>query len=91
TAQRRAGGLKVHPNILGYYYEFVWPLALALALSRGPKLLRLIGAAGAGSAVVGVVLTLSRASWLTYPLSAALVILLVYRDRLFSRASLIVF
>lgn len=91
TAQRRAGGLKVHPNILGYYYELVWPLALALALSRGPKLLRLVGAAGAGSAVVGVVLTLSRASWLTYPLSAALVILLVYRDRLFSRASLIVF
>ncbi len=43
TAQRRAGGLKVHPNILGYYYEFVWPLALALALSRGPKLLRLVG------------------------------------------------
>ncbi|MGU3340029.1 O-antigen ligase family protein [Methylobacterium mesophilicum] len=91
SAQRRAGGLKVHPNILGYYYEFVWPLALALALSRGPKLLRLIGAAGAGSAVVGVVLTLSRASWLTYPLSATLVILLVYRDRLFSRASLMVF
>ncbi|WP_419830769.1 O-antigen ligase family protein [Methylobacterium sp.] len=91
SAQRRAGGLKVHPNILGYYYEFVWPLALALALSRGPKLLRLVGAAGAGSAVVGVVLTLSRASWLTYPLSATLVILLVYRDRLFTRASLIVF
>ncbi|WP_243960968.1 O-antigen ligase family protein [Methylobacterium sp. J-001] len=91
SAQRRAGGLKVHPNILGYYYEFVWPLALALALSRGPRLLRLIGAAGAGSAVVGVVLTLSRASWLTYPLSATLVVLLVYRDRLFSRASLIVF
>ncbi|MDH3029789.1 MULTISPECIES: O-antigen ligase family protein [Methylobacterium] len=91
SAQRRAGGLKVHPNILGYYYEFVWPLALALALSRGPLILRLVGAAGAASALVGVVLTLSRASWLTFPVSAALLILLVYRDRLFSRASLIVF
>ena len=91
SAQRRAGGLKVHPNILGYYYEFVWPLALALALSRGPLLLRLIGAAGALSALVGVVLTLSRASWLTFPLSAALLILLVYRDRLFTRTSLLVF
>ena len=91
SAQRRAGGLKVHPNILGYYYEFVWPLALALALSRGPLLLRLAGAAGAASALVGVVLTLSRASWLTFPVSAALLILLVYRDRLFSRTSLIVF
>jgi len=90
SAQRRAGGLKVHPNILGYYYEFVWPLALALALSRGPLLLRLAGAAGAASALVGVVLTLSRASWLTFPVSAALLILLVYRDRLFSRTSLIV-
>ncbi|MGH1591916.1 hypothetical protein ACRBEV_30395 [Methylobacterium phyllosphaerae] len=67
SAQRRAGGLKVHPNILGYYYEFVWPLALALALSRGPRILRLAGAAGAASALVGVVLTLSRASWLTFP------------------------
>ena len=91
SAQRRAGGLKVHPNILGYYYEFVWPLALALALSRGPLLLRLIGAAGALSALVGVVLTLSRASWLTFPVSAVLLILLVYRDRLFTRTSLIVF
>jgi len=91
SAQRRAGGLKVHPNILGYYYEFVWPLALALALSRGPMLLRLVGAAGALSALGGVVLTLSRASWLTFPLSAALLILLVYRDRLFSRSSLLVF
>ena len=90
SAQRRAGGLKVHPNILGYYYEFVWPLALALALSRGTLVLRLIGAAGAASALAGVVLTLSRASWLTFPLSAALLILLVYRDRLFSRTSLIV-
>ena len=88
SAQRRACGLKVHPNILGYYYEFVWPLALALALSRGPKLLRLVGAAGALSALGGVVLTLSRAAWLTFPLSASLVVLLVYRDRLFSRASL---
>jgi O-antigen ligase len=91
SAQRRAGGLKVHPNILGYYYEFVWPLALALALSRGPRLLRLAGAASAASALVGVVLTLSRASWLTYPLSATLVTLFVYRDRLFTRTSLLVF
>ncbi|MDP4021778.1 O-antigen ligase family protein [Methylobacterium sp. NEAU 140] len=89
SAQRRAGGLKVHPNILGYYYEFVWPLALALALSRGPALLRLVGAAGALSALVGVVLTLSRAAWLTFPLSATLVLLLVYRDRLMSRPSLV--
>ncbi|WP_375464277.1 O-antigen ligase family protein [uncultured Methylobacterium sp.] len=89
-AQRRAAGFKVHPNILGYYYEVVWPLALALALSRGPAWLRLIGAVGALSALGGVVLTLSRASWLTFPLSAALVVLLVYRDRLLSRASLIV-
>jgi O-antigen ligase len=36
------------------------------------------------------VLTLSRASWLTFPLSAGLLILLVYRDRLFSRTSLVV-
>ena len=91
SAQRRAGGLKVHPNILGYYYEFVWPLALALALSRGSRLLRLVGAAGAASALIGVVLTLSRASWLTFPISATLLILLVYRDRLLSRTSLIVF
>ena len=90
SAQRRAGGLKVHPNILGYYYEFVWPLALGLALSRGPRLLRLVGAAGALSALAGVVLTLSRASWLTFPVSATLVVLLVYRDRLLSRASLAV-
>ncbi|MFK5598254.1 O-antigen ligase family protein [Methylobacterium sp. HMF5984] len=89
-AQRRAAGFKVHPNILGYYYEVVWPLALALALSRGPTWLRLVGAAGALSALGGVVLTLSRASWLTYPLSATLVVLLVYRDRLLTRASLIV-
>lgn len=89
-ARRRAAGFKVHPNILGYYYEVVWPLALALALSRGPARLRLIGAAGALSALAGVVLTLSRAAWLTYPLSAVLVVLLVYRDRLFSKASLIV-
>ena len=89
SAKARAGGLKVHPNILGYYYEFVWPLALALALSRGPRWLRLVGAAGALSALGGVVLTLSRASWLTFPLSAALVVPLVYRDRLFSRTSLL--
>ena len=89
SAKARAGGLKVHPNILGYYYEFVWPLALALALSRGPRWLRLVGAAGAVSALGGVVLTLSRASWLTFPVSATLVVLLVYRDRLFTRASLL--
>lgn len=89
-AQRRAAGFKVHPNILGYYYEVVWPLALALALSRGPAWLRLIGGVGALSALGGVVLTLSRASWLTYPLSASLVVLLVYRDRLFSKVGVIV-
>ena len=38
-----------------------------------------------------MVLTLSRASWLTYPLSATLLTLLVYRDRLFTRTSLLVF
>ncbi len=89
SARRRVGGLKVHPNILGYYYEFVWPLALSVALARWPIGLRLVGAAGALAALAGVVLTLSRAAWLTFPLSAALVVLLVYRDRLLSRASLL--
>ncbi|MGU3539185.1 O-antigen ligase family protein [Methylobacterium sp. A54F] len=88
STRKRAAGLKVHPNILGYYYEIVWPLALALALSRGPRLLRLVGAAGALAALAGVVLTLSRAAWGTFPLSALLVAVLVYRDRLTSRASL---
>lgn len=87
STRTRAAGFKVHPNILGYYYEILWPIALSAALCRGPRLLRIAGAVAAASAATGVVLTLSRAAWGTFPVSAALVVVLVYRDRLSSPAA----
>lgn len=87
STRTRAAGFKVHPNILGYYYEIVWPVALAAALCRGPLFLRIAGAAAALCACAGVVLTLSRAAWGTFPVSAVLVAALVYRDRLASPAA----
>ena len=80
----RASGFKVHPNILGYYYETLLPVCLAVALSHAPVLLRWGAAIGVASALAGLLMTLSRAAWMTLPVSFVAIGLLVYRDRLFT-------
>ncbi len=85
----RAVGLKGNPNMLSYFFEINFPICLALCLSKGSSLLQKMGGVGAVACVIGILPTLSRAGWMTLPVSTVLLLLTVYRDRLLTRTSVI--
>jgi O-antigen ligase len=70
----RPTGTGGHPNILAYFLELATPVMLAMALTRQHRLLQawylLVTVAG----VSALVLTLSRAAWLTIPISFSVVL-----------------
>ena len=74
----RATGTIGHPNVLAYFFQILIPIVFALAL-QGPRLRHrvwyLLVLAGA---LLGIFTTLSRAAWITLPVSLGLVFLLVF-------------
>ncbi len=88
-SQSRATGFKGNPNILAYYFEILYPLCLAVALSRAGAGLRCLAFGGVMAALAGLTVTLSRGGWITVPPSTVLIIAFVFRDRLLRRSSLL--
>jgi len=78
----RATGTTAHPNILGYYFEILIPIIFAMVLveEKGSMkfwyLIALIFGFG------GILVTLSRAAWITLPVSLPLVFFILYGDRI---------
>jgi len=78
----RATGTLGHPNILSYFFEILAPIMLALALSKQPKIHRLWYAMAFAACIGGVLTTLSRGSWLTFPFSLTIVFVFIYGQRI---------
>ena len=78
----RATGTVGHPNVLGYFFEILLPVMLAMALTRQAAYKRwwytLVFVAGLG----GVLTTLSRGAWITMPFSFAIVFIFVYGPKI---------
>jgi O-antigen ligase len=64
----RATGTIGHPNQLAYFFEILIPIFFAMALSHRHKGLRILFLLAFFSALIGLLTTLSRASWITVPL-----------------------
>lgn len=87
----RAGGTLGHPNILGYFFELLAPLMFALFFVETRRLRRLWYLGAFCAAVVGVLTTLSRGAWMTFPLSVGFVFLVFTGRRLFTLRTLLLF
>ncbi len=85
----RATGTIGHPNILAYLYEIAMPICFALYLVEEKFHVRLWYFFSLVMGLVGIITTLSRAGWLTLPLSLCFVLLMVYRRNIFSRKAFI--
>jgi len=79
----RATGTIGHPNTLAYFFEILLPLTLAMTLIEKKTSLKLWHFSAFALGMVGIVTTLSRAAWLTLPVSLPLVFILVLRRRIF--------
>jgi putative inorganic carbon (HCO3(-)) transporter len=80
----RATGTIGHPNQLAYFFEILIPVMLAMALAHRNRILRWIFLGGFIAGVVGILTTLSRAGWLTLPVTLAIVIASVVGRKAFS-------
>jgi len=85
----RATGTIGHPNILAYYFEILLPLMFALVLVEHRKGVRLWYIIVTLAGLVGIMTTLSRAGWLTIPLSFTIVFLVLTRKKLFEAKTII--
>jgi hypothetical protein len=81
----RATGTIGHPNILAYYFEILIPFVFAMYLVEERSSLRLWYLVVAGVSLGGMYVTMSRAGWLTIPLSIPLVFFMLSNGRLISR------
>ncbi len=87
SAVARPGGTFGDPNVLSYFFEITYPIALAMALAGIHALSRMGGTVAAIAGVGGIVLSYSRAAWATVPLSTAVVVLMVLGRRVVSLRS----
>ncbi len=82
TASRATGTIG-HPNILAYYFEILVPLVFAMLLVEKQKILQLWYFMAFAMGILGMLTTLSRAGWLTVPVSMVTVFIFVTKGRLF--------
>jgi putative inorganic carbon (HCO3(-)) transporter len=78
----RAGGTIGHPNLLGYYFEMLVPLMLAMSIVEEKGLRKLWYMVAALCGLLGMIATMSRGSWITVPISLPLVFFVAYGRRL---------
>jgi O-antigen ligase len=81
-AGTRAGGTIGHPNLLGYYFEMLVPLMVAMSIVEEKGLRKLWYIAVAFCGLLGMLTTMSRGAWITVPISLPLVLLVSYGKRL---------
>ncbi len=79
----RATGTIGHPNTLAYFFEILLPLTLALTLVEKKTSLKIWYFIAFAFGMAGIITTLSRAAWLTLPVSLPLVFILALRRRIF--------
>jgi len=79
----RAGGTIGHPNILAYYLEILLPLIFSLMLVERNFRIRLYLMGTLGIGLVALVATLSRAGWVTIPISFCIVLLVLFKGHFF--------
>lgn len=89
-AQVRSTGTIGHPNILAYFFELLLPLMVAQVMAVRSAGERLVYLAALGLGLGGLLVTLSRAGWMTMALMLPLVVLLVGRRRLLTDRALLV-
>ncbi|BAV64972.1 O-antigen ligase family protein [Sphingobium cloacae] len=77
----RIGGLLGHPNMLAGFIALVAPMLLAMLMTRLSPPRKLAVAGVLGTALLALLLTLSRSGWLSFALAAPIVIFLMLRDR----------
>lgn len=87
----RATGTIGHPNTLAYFFEILLPLTLAMTLVEKKTSLRIWYFTSFVLGMAGILTTLSRAAWLTLPVSLPLVFILVLRRRIFRAQTVLVF
>lgn len=85
----RATGTIGHPNVLSYFFEILLPVMWGLALTRQRPLWRWWFGLACVAGLVGIMTTLSRGSWLTLPVSFAIVFFMVYGRRILRLQGLI--
>jgi putative inorganic carbon (hco3(-)) transporter len=83
TANRATGTIG-HPNQLAYFFEILIPVFLAMALAHTRRALRVLFLVAFFAASAGILTTLSRAGWLTVPISVSIVFTSVVGSRIFS-------
>jgi len=86
----RATGTIGHPNNLAYFFEMLLPLNLALLMVEKKKPLQVWYFITFTLGLVGILTTLSRAAWITLPLSLPLVFFFLVRKRLFKAQTVII-
>ncbi|WP_261937372.1 O-antigen ligase family protein [Sphingomonas bisphenolicum] len=84
----RIGGLLGHPNILAGFIAMGAPMLLALLMTRLPIGRKAAIGAVLATALLALLLTLSRSGWLAFALAAPVVIGLMLRDRRSRRRAL---
>jgi len=82
TLVTRATGTIGHPNVLGYYLEIMFPLALALFFFQKSLKMKVISSAAVGLILLGIICTISRGAWVTVPISGLVVFFVMHRRRL---------
>ncbi len=86
----RPTGLFGDPNMMAYFFEITLPLMLALMFAARDRLERLIYLAATVAGLVGIFVSLSRAAWLTVPVTLGFIAIKLHGRRLLSlRAALI--
>jgi putative inorganic carbon (HCO3(-)) transporter len=75
---KRATGTIGHPNILGYYFEVLIPLMFAMFIAEKNFIVKLWYFLAMLLGILGIYTTLSRAAWITLPLSLSLVFLVMF-------------
>ena len=79
----RATGTTAHPNILGYYFEILIPIIFAMLLVEEKGSMKFWYFIAMLFGFGGILVTLSRAAWITLPVSLPLVFFSLYGKRLF--------
>jgi len=86
----RATGTIGHPNNLAYFFEMLLPLTLALLMVEKKKALQVWYFITFTLGLVGILTTLSRAAWITLPISLPLVFFFIMRKKLFQARTVII-
>jgi O-antigen ligase len=88
-AVTRIGAFMIHPVIFATFLATLLPIALGMLLIRGDRLRRSVFACAILLGLPALILTLSRAGWLTFAISSTvLAALVMFRPRLRTKAVL---